>query len=895
MRVGEGGAREHDTFAHALMAEHWVLELKADERRQIAARALVQEEAGVMSRPGSLPGGRPGSSATGFEPAGEEELQRIASYASAAGERDSAVRSAIELGRRRLRAERPREAVTYARQASSWLDRGAVREETARGTAKIDPERLQWLRGQVDFLMGSALSREGRLAAAEVRLRRFLATPEAADSVHGIYAFVRLGTLLIKRGRSDEARRVFERGLALMRDATVPQAPLIRCDFWAYLAFIDAEEGAFEAADEHLAAAAACLEDLAGDPRTVGSQIHLLHNRGALAAERGQVRQAIADFERLIEFQTEAIPVGAHPEAIQALAHYRMLVGDLGTARALLERALRVARRNGNHVAVTATYGTLALVESAAGNWAEALSAAERARRLAEATQHRASWFQALAELGRIHAALGNRGASDRAFEDARVALGESETERGKLGDTEPRYFRYTRAWSLCRRGDWSGASRACEEAMALAAKRRNPLVQSEIELVALEASARGLGAGGRRPPRPRGFASRFAAIEAVLRAEMVRNGLVDLARVRLYSWLAGWDETQPAPVLAEMADHLEAMGAEARKREIAAEFSATPLASLPECQVVLHALAGTGAAAEPGAVASRPARSVSVSPLSPSEPDLPYDRLRITTFGRLAVTRPGATEPVTRSTWGSRKARLLLAYFLAADPESRGVTRDALCEAVWPDSDSLNLERTFRVTMTFLRRALGSGGTEDASGRETVLPEARLLVFRDGRYRLAREVLWCDAHAFDRLASGAAASERGGDLAAALHQRREAFDLYQGEFLADFDEPWIEPRRERYRRQFVQIGTAVFDAAFAGRRFEEGEEVAERIVACDPLAEEGHQLLIRAYLASGRRDAAARQLERCRTILRTEVGIEVSPRTAALLRGEGQGPGQPT
>jgi DNA-binding SARP family transcriptional activator len=154
---------------------------------------------------------------------------------------------------------------------------------------------------------------------------------------------------------------------------------------------------------------------------------------------------------------------------------------------------------------------------------------------------------------------------------------------------------------------------------------------------------------------------------------------------------------------------------------------------------------------------------------------------------------------------------------------------------------------------------------------------------------------LWCDAHAFDRLASGAAASERGGDLAAALHQRREAFDLYQGEFLADFDEPWIEPRRERYRRQFVQIGTAVFDAAFAGRRFEEGEEVAERIVACDPLAEEGHQLLIRAYLASGRRDAAARQLERCRTILRTEVGIEVSPRTAALLRGEGQGPGQPT
>jgi DNA-binding SARP family transcriptional activator len=145
---------------------------------------------------------------------------------------------------------------------------------------------------------------------------------------------------------------------------------------------------------------------------------------------------------------------------------------------------------------------------------------------------------------------------------------------------------------------------------------------------------------------------------------------------------------------------------------------------------------------------------------------------------------------------------------------------------------------------------------------------------------------VWCDAREFDRLAGEAAASERGGEAAAGvLRKRRAAFDLYQGEFLADFDEPWIEPRRERYRRRFLQLATALFEAALAGRRLEEAEEVAERIVTADPLAEEGHQLLIRAYLAGGRRGAAARQLERCRTLLRAELGIEVSPQTAGLLK----------
>ncbi len=589
-----------------------------------------------------------------------------------------------------------------------------------------------------------------------------------------------------------------------------------------------------------------------------------------MALERGNLREATAHFERLIELLAAPLH-GRHPEVLQALAYCHTLRGDLAAARPLLERAMRAARRNQDRVNSGAASGTLGLLEATAGNWEAAFESAERARRLGEATRQRAVWLEAMAELARIHAALGRNTASDHALEAAAAAL-----ERGPDQHRQALWHvAWARAWVSCRRGDWEGTARAAREAVA---RSRHPLERAKVEIVAIEALARSRAAANLAEGQD-ALAGRLAEVEGDLRTHEVRPALVDLARARLYLHLAGWQGGTPEVLLSEIAGQLAAMGAPARGGEIAAEFGGTALAHLPACQSTLAGLAA-GAALPKHAVAHGSA----ASPAIVFDAELAGDRPRIITFGRLAVTRAGDREPLTRSDWGSRKARHILAYFLATDPDGRGLARDALWEAVWPDSDSLTLETTFRVTMTLLRRALGPapGG-------------ARLLGFRDGLYHLDPKAVWCDANEFDRLLKLGLALERQGDTASARRAQHDAFDLYHGEFLGDLDEPWIEPCRERYRVQFLRLGVLLCTEALAARRVEEAEETAEKLVAAEPLAEEAHRQLITAYLATGRREAAARQLEHCRAILRSELGVEVSDITVALLLPGGSQRSEPT
>ena len=60
--------------------------------------------------------------------------------------------------------------------------------------------------------------------------------------------------------------------------------------------------------------------------------------------------------------------------------------------------------------------------------------------------------------------------------------------------------------------------------------------------------------------------------------------------------------------------------------------------------------------------------------------------------------------------------------------------------------------------------------------------------------------------------------------------------------------------------------------------------QAASHLVKLDPLSEEGHALLIKAYLALGDRAAAEAQSEACRQVLKTELGVEPGPAIASAL-----------
>jgi TolB-like protein/Flp pilus assembly protein TadD len=132
------------------------------------------------------------------------------------------------------------------------------------------------------------------------------------------------------------------------------------------------------------------------------------------------------------------------------------------------------------------------------------------------------------------------------------------------------------------------------------------------------------------------------------------------------------------------------------------------------------------------------------------------------------------------------------------------------------------------------------------------------------------------DAMLFDRLA----ASNDIDDL-------RHAAALYAGDFLdgltvhdAAFEE-WLLVERARLRA----LAGAVFTKILANETGSNALSIAQRLLALDPLQEEGHRALMRLHAAAGETSSALRQYELCRNILRRELDVAPSPETEALYR----------
>ena len=250
---------------------------------------------------------------------------------------------------------------------------------------------------------------------------------------------------------------------------------------------------------------------------------------------------------------------------------------------------------------------------------------------------------------------------------------------------------------------------------------------------------------------------------------------------------------------------------------------------------------------------------------------------MRIRLLGGLELTSP-LGEPVRFAT---RKTALLLAVLALAG--RRGVRREALCEALWPGREEAQARNSLRQALVHIRRAFPPGnGT--AIRVEADLETAALIA------DVADGDLWL----FDRMI------QREGPASMA-----SAADLYRGDLLDGVSLPdpldqWFAPHRSAYRRKALELVDQLSRAYPAVGTAEElaCENLAERLVASDPTAEEAHRALIRLYLNRGKANAALRQFRSFKEALRRELGVEPEDETRALIaerRENGEPPAKPT
>jgi DNA-binding SARP family transcriptional activator len=198
-------------------------------------------------------------------------------------------------------------------------------------------------------------------------------------------------------------------------------------------------------------------------------------------------------------------------------------------------------------------------------------------------------------------------------------------------------------------------------------------------------------------------------------------------------------------------------------------------------------------------------------------------------------------------------------------------VSKDRLADVLWANQPPPDHMATLESYVSVLRRKLQPGTPARRSAIRTV-PRG---------YLLDPSIARTDLDLFDELIAGADNSADAG--AWRLLDRASA--LASTDLLASPDETqWAEPIRADYRQRAVGAALRAAELALRTGDADYAARLAGRAVSLNALCEPGWRLVMRAHVATGRRDAALRAYRSCRRLLIRELGIEPAPETRAVL-----------
>lgn len=223
--------------------------------------------------------------------------------------------------------------------------------------------------------------------------------------------------------------------------------------------------------------------------------------------------------------------------------------------------------------------------------------------------------------------------------------------------------------------------------------------------------------------------------------------------------------------------------------------------------------------------------------------------------FGRVELAVDGV--PIRL---GGRQAQALAALLVLA---RRARAREAIAADLWPDAPGA-ATGSLRQALWLLRSALVSAGAAT---------DAILDADADALGLRPEVTLVLDVDRFDAA------------LAADPPDAEGAVALYRGELAECLGHECFARERERLSDAYEDALAHVAAERLARDDLGGARAAALRLVARDPLREEAHVTLIRAYAATGTRSQVLRQYRRLVELLRRELEVDPLPETVAALR----------
>ncbi len=244
--------------------------------------------------------------------------------------------------------------------------------------------------------------------------------------------------------------------------------------------------------------------------------------------------------------------------------------------------------------------------------------------------------------------------------------------------------------------------------------------------------------------------------------------------------------------------------------------------------------------------------------PLRESEPAEPVERLRLRCLGDVRLE--AGRRVIGESDWPTRKALRLFARL--AHRRGAAHADGVLVEAFWPEADPTRGRSNLRHALHQIRTVLRQVGVE-----QEVIRRSR----KSGTVEMHLDAS-LDLEDFETRLMAAASRLAGG--AEAAEQLQSALELYRGDFLASFDEPWVEGPRAHYLELRLRAHHQLARCRLALGQGRQAEETARAGLAQDDLREELHIDLIEALALQNRKGEALRQYRDTLAHFEKELGL---------------------
>lgn len=237
--------------------------------------------------------------------------------------------------------------------------------------------------------------------------------------------------------------------------------------------------------------------------------------------------------------------------------------------------------------------------------------------------------------------------------------------------------------------------------------------------------------------------------------------------------------------------------------------------------------------------------------------------------FGMLDV-RIGEAH-VDSARFRRQKVKCLLALLVLN--RGREVSRDALVQALWPESDMVAARKNFYTIWSQLRTALS-------------LPDGTCpyLVRHQNGCSINDRLLESDVERFEGVCRDLLFKEV--DLERWAETYRQVEEDFGDDLMpSETDNELIVAAREECRARLVDALIAASQRLVGAGGFQQGLWFARSALRRDRTREDAYLALIRAQTAAGQRTAALMTYLSCRRVLRDELGIDPSPEIDALYR----------